>query len=378
MKKGHLDVGLVTFPIMEAGLTPLSNLIDILSPLSGHIHLVAGDAGYAFFKESNRIRTYEVKHKQGTNSFNRALQYAWTQLKYPPILMSIARDVDFFIFFLGGQDLVVPMLTAKLLRKKVILAFVGSAVKIREARKDFLSKPLSFLVKANCTLSNAIILYSKRLIKEYSLEKYKNKILIAPRHFLDFKRFKVERKLSERNDLVGYIGRLCDERGVIEFTRAIPKVLERKSEVTFLIGGDGYLRDQIKKYIDEKHLNHKVKTPGWISREKLPKYLNELKLLVLPSYTEGLPNIMLEAMACGTPVLSTDVGGIPDIIHNEQTGFLMKENSPECIAENIISVLDHPDLQRVADRAWALVEREFTYEAAVERYSKVLNLALQE
>lgn len=377
MKKDHSNVGLVTFPITEAGLTPLSNLIDILSPLSGQIRLVSGGAGYDFFKESNRIRAYEIRHRQGTNALCRALGYVWTQLKYPPILMNIARDVDFFIFFLGGQDLLIPMLTAKLLGKKVVLAFAGSVVKVRKARKDFLFKPLSFLVKSNCTLSNAIILYSKKLVKEYDLEKYTNKILITPRHFVDFKRFKVEKKLSERNDLVGYVGRLCDERGVIEFARAIPRVLKRKREVSFLIGGDGYLRGQIEKYLYEKHLNHKVKTPGWISREELPKYLNELKLLVLPSYTEGLPNIMLEAMSCGTPVLATDVGGVPDVIRNEETGLLMKANSSEYIAENIVSALNNPELQGIADRARAFVEKEFTCEAAVKRYSKVLNLALQ-
>jgi len=377
MKKGCLNVGVVTFPINKAGLTPLSNLISILKGLFGRIHLIVGDAGYAFFRESNWVRTYAIKHKLGTNAFSRVIRYVATQLKYPPILMQMAKDVDFFIFFLGGQDMFFPMLAAKLLGKDVILVFVGSAVEIRRARKDLFFKPLDLLVKINCTFANAIILYSKRLIKDYRLEKYREKILIAPRHFLDFKRFKVDKQLSERNDLVGYIGRLCDERGVIEFARAIPKVLEGKKEVTFLIGGDGYLRNSIEEYIDQKRLNHKIKVLGWIPHEKLPRYLNELKLLVLPSYTEGLPNIMLEAMGCGTPVLATGVGGVPDIICNDHTGFLMKDNSPHCIAENIIRALDHHNLQHIADEARSLVKREFTYKAAVERYSRVLNLALQ-
>ena len=97
-----------------------------------------------------------------------------------------------------------------------------------------------------------------------------------------------------------------------------------------------------------------------------------MKQVVLPSYTEGLPNIMLEAMACGTPVLATPVGAIPNVIKDGETGFIMKDNSPECIAENVIRALNHPNLERIAGNARALVEREFTYERAVERWREVL------
>jgi glycosyltransferase involved in cell wall biosynthesis len=106
--------------------------------------------------------------------------------------------------------------------------------------------------------------------------------------------------------------------------------------------------------------------------DEIPKYLNELKLLVLPSYTEGLPNTMLEAMACGTPVLATAVGAVPDIIKDGETGFIMEDNSPDCIARNVLRALSHPNLEQIADNAHSLVEKEFTYEAAVRKYETVL------
>ena len=77
-------------------------------------------------------------------------------------------------------------------------------------------------------------------------------------------------------------------------------------------------------------------------------------------------------MGCGTPVLATSVGGVPDLIKDGETGFIMKDNSPECIAENVIRALEHPNLDEIVKNARALVEREFTYEAAVERYRKIL------
>jgi hypothetical protein len=67
--------------------------------------------------------------------------------------------------------------------------------------------------------------------------------------------------------------------------------------------------------------------------------------MVIPSFTEGLPNIMLEAMACGTPVLATPVGAISDIIRDSETGFIMENNSPKCIIENVNRVIGSSELE---------------------------------
>lgn len=80
----------------------------------------------------------------------------------------------------------------------------------------------------------------------------------------------------------------------------------------------------------------------------------------------------LTKKACGTPVLATPVGAIPDIIKDSKTGFQMENNSPESIAANVIRALQHPDLEGVAERARSLVKREFTFEKAVERWRSIL------
>ena len=367
------SIGILTEPISESGNIPLSNLVDILHSLSNNIHLITGNDGYMFFKEDTRIHTYGIEHERGTNVFTRILKYIYTQLNISYKLAKIARNVDIWIFFMGGETLLLPMLTAKLLRKKVLLAFAGSSIQNLKSANDNLFKPLKILSRINCALSNEIIVYSEKLIKELNLEKYRNKICIAHEHFLDFGKFKIRKQVDERENLVGYIGRLSEEKGVLNFVKAIPKVIKEKKDLEFLIGGDGPLRDEIEKYISKENLNDKVKLAGWIPHDELPDYLNELKLVVLPSYTEGLPNLMLEAMACGTPVLATPVGAIPDVIKGGETGFILENNSPECIAENVIRVLNHPSLDEIVKNARELVEKEFTYEATVERYKKALD-----
>jgi len=367
-------VCVVTFPVSQSGVIPLSNFVNILKKLSNNISVISSDVflrNYVICKDN--IRIYPVTHAKGRTSLERIKNYLVTQIKISIKILKLRRKFDICIFFIGGDGLIVPCIVCKLLNKKTILYFAGSMIQTARNKNDALVGFLKLLSSINKRTCDRIILYSPNLIKEWNLEKYKDKILIAHEHFLDFSKFKVKKKLSERNDLVGYIGRLSEEKGVLNFVKAIPEILKERDDLEFLICGDGELRDEIEKYVSENNLNDKVKLAGWIPHEKLPDYLNELKLVVLPSFTEGLPNIMLEAMACGTPVLATPVGAISDVIKDEETGFIMKDNSPECIARNVIRALNHSNLEQVAQNARALVEKEFTFEKAVERYRKILD-----
>ncbi len=81
---------------------------------------------------------------------------------------------------------------------------------------------------------------------------------------------------------------------------------------------------------------------------------------------------MLEVMACGIPVPATPVGAIPDVIIDGKTGFIMENNSPECIAANVIRALSSPDLERIAENGKRFVEGNFTFERVIERWKEVL------
>jgi glycosyltransferase involved in cell wall biosynthesis len=77
-------------------------------------------------------------------------------------------------------------------------------------------------------------------------------------------------------------------------------------------------------------------------------------------------------MACGTPVLATPVGAVPDVLKDKETGFLLNDNSPACLAEGITTALAYPELRRIVTNARALVEREFRYETLVEAWRDIL------
>jgi glycosyltransferase involved in cell wall biosynthesis len=165
---------------------------------------------------------------------------------------------------------------------------------------------------------------------------------------------------------------LSEEKGILNFVSALPGILQENNNLKVYIIGDGPLNDQIRTNLVQSNILKNVIFTGWIPHNELPHYLNELRVLVIPSDTEGLSNIMLEAMACGTPVLSTPVGAIPDFITDGETGFLMENNSPECIEKNVIRVLHSPNIEKIITNALDLLKREFTFESAVKRYSGIL------
>ena len=120
------------------------------------------------------------------------------------------------------------------------------------------------------------------------------------------------------------MGRLENEKGICNFIKAIKYLIKEKKSLKVLIIGDGSLKNSLISYINTNHLQNHVELIDWVKHDDLPYYLNQLKLLVIPSYTEGLPNVMLESMACGTPILANSVGihsrlyfGQTDRFHNE-------------------------------------------------------------
>jgi len=368
------SIGIITQPISRSGIIPLSNLVEIFYSISSNIFLLTGDDGYDFFKKDDRLNVFRISHKNSSFFIKRIFHYILLQMRISFWIFNTRKKIDIFIFFIGGDTLLLPMLEATILRKKVVLLVAGSSIKTLESKNDLLRYGLKIIRSITCCLANTIIVYSERIIKEYSLEGWVRKILIAHEHFIDLNSFKIKKEYPSREFIVGYVGRFSEEKGILHLLHAVPDIVKIKPEIIFLFIGNGELRYSIEQFIFENHLSDKVVLLGWISHELLPDYLNQMKLLVIPSDTEGLPNVMLEAMACGTPVLAAPVGAIPDIIKDGETGFLMENNSPDNIAKNIIKVLHYRGIEKIINNNHNLIEKEYTLEKAAERYRNILDM----
>jgi glycosyltransferase involved in cell wall biosynthesis len=279
-----------------------------------------------------------------------------------------------------GELEVMPLLVAKLFRKKVVMVQGGTYKKTFEAiyskRWLGLGKIIpgiaGLLARVTHGLADGIVVDTQDEAKFFGLSRYKGKILVCGIAYMDTDVFQVTRNLEDRRKVVGYAGRFSPEKGVINLVKAIPLMLEEQPDMEFLMCGDGPLFAEVKKEIEVGKTTKKVTLTGWVPLERIPEYLNQMQLLVIPSYLEGLPKILMEAMACGTPVLATAVGGIPHLIRKEETGFILKSNSPEHIAEGVIMTLHYPKLHDIAETAHRLIESRYTYEFVVKSWENAL------
>jgi len=361
------DFCIVSYPIGKTFTTPISNISTILSDINT-TNVILGSYDPICIPENKALQIHFISHRSGSSKLLQIMRYTLLNIKIILKLWALRQCYGRTLFFMEHPP-ILPMFFCILLGKRTSWLLPS---KILYCSQSLLSRLEIFFSYIGYRVSDGIIVYSPNLITEWHLELYRKKILIAHHHFFNFTTLAVTTPLPSRSPLIGYIGRLSAEKGVQHFVQALPIILNDQKELRVLIGGDGQLKKSIKASLLDENLMDRTDLHGWISDEDFPNYLNRLRLLVLPSSTEGLPYIILEAMACGTPVLTTPVGAIPDVIIDCETGFIMEDNSPECIAKNVIRALSSPDLERIAENGRRFVEKNFTFEKAVENWKRIL------
>jgi glycosyltransferase involved in cell wall biosynthesis len=147
---------------------------------------------------------------------------------------------------------------------------------------------------------------------------------------------------------IGVIGRLSPEKGVDVALRAHAAVLARRPDAQLVIVGEGAERPRLERLAAELGIDHAVEWTGY--RDDVEAVYRTLSILLLPSRSEGLPNVALEAMACGLPVVATAVGGVPDLIRSGVTGFLVAAENHLAMAAHLVALLDDPRLRRQLGR----------------------------
>jgi glycosyltransferase involved in cell wall biosynthesis len=153
--------------------------------------------------------------------------------------------------------------------------------------------------------------------------------------------FRTELGITDDDMLVANIGRLSPEKGQEDFIYAANEVLKETRNIRFVLIGIGPDRNKLIKLVNDLGLQKHVTFAGY--KENMSQLYGCVDLIVQSSYTEGLPNVMLEAMAMGVPVIATNVGGTSEIIENGQNGILVLPGKPHAIAKHIMCYRRNPE-----------------------------------
>lgn len=146
------------------------------------------------------------------------------------------------------------------------------------------------------------------------------------------------------------IARFVRKKGVQYGIQAVARVLKRYPEIEYRIVGDGRLRSEIQSLIETLHISNRVILLGWKQQEEIIELMKDSDILLAPSVTgenggqEGIPVVLMEAMALGVPVISTYHSGIPELVQDGKSGFLVAERDVDGLAEKLIYLIEHQEL----------------------------------
>ncbi len=139
------------------------------------------------------------------------------------------------------------------------------------------------------------------------------------------------------------VGRLSEQKGQLVLLHALAVLARDGVPFKLTMVGDGPLRPQLERSIRELGLEQQVELAGWMSNAQVRAAIGEARALVLPSFAEGLPVVLMEALALGRPVVTTYVAGIPELITDQSCGWLVPAGSVDQLANAIRQCLDAPD-----------------------------------
>jgi glycosyltransferase involved in cell wall biosynthesis len=185
------------------------------------------------------------------------------------------------------------------------------------------------IISAGVSSKKVITLHNAVLLEDYPIRRSSSKI-------------RTEFHIKDDEKVVAIIGRLSPEKRHDLFLQMASQVVKKNPKVKFLIVGDGPLIVSLKKFVEELNLTNHVIFTG--HRTDIIDMYSAIDILVISSDTEGLPNVLLEAFACCKPVVATRVGGIPEILINDQNGFLTEPHDLTGLIDRVLFLLNNTQL----------------------------------
>jgi len=175
------------------------------------------------------------------------------------------------------------------------------------------------------------------------------------------------------------VGRLCEQKGQLLLVEAIRVLVQEQRQVELVLAGDGPMRADIEKLVADYGLSAQVRITGWISGQQVLQEIVESRALVLPSFAEGLPVVLMEACALHRPVVTTYIAGIPELVQHGETGWLIPAGSVAALADALRELLETRPaaLNDMGARAYARVAAQHDIRTESAKLKQFFHSAVQ-
>lgn len=172
-----------------------------------------------------------------------------------------------------------------------------------------------------------------------------------------------------------FVGNLKKDKGVLDLVEAYAKYCKLGGNMALVFIGGGAMETAIKNRINTLKLQHRIEMRGILPHDQVAASMRESSAVVLPSYHEGVPNVLLEAAACGVPVLASSVGGIPEVVIDGETGVLIEAGSIEQLQQGLQAVSDRSKWNR---KKITQQGEQFTWARNIQALSTLLKTSSRE
>ena len=185
-----------------------------------------------------------------------------------------------------------------------------------------------------------------------------------------YEKHKLDKKKSQDILFVGSIIRL---KGVDDLMTAFEMIAEKHKNARLIFAGEGTKLEELQKRVISDSLSDRVSLTGHLAQQELAELMANSYCLVLPSLTEGLGRVLIEAMACGLPLIGTEVGGIPELIEDKVNGLLIPPSNPNELALALDWILSHPEeAEKMGEQGKQRVETIFSIDIYAAEYERMI------
>lgn len=251
----------------------------------------------------------------------------------------------------------------RLLNIKIILHTHGSEFEKfynSSRHKKYIQKTLNKVDKL-IVLSNSWKEFYSKLVDDSKIQVVYNGVKIYD---------KIEKNNNEVKQGL-FLGRMGKRKGIYDLIDAVELLSNKNYNFKIILAGDGEIA-KVKKIINDKRLQKYFEIVGWIDGKLKEKILNKTDFLILPSYNEGLPMSILEAMSQKILVISTKIGGIPEVIENEKNGILIDVGNIDELKNAIErAIVPNSDVENMKENAFETVKEKFNIENMINEIEKI-------